>query len=454
MMYPLRSALSFSLVAGCARAALSIIPGATWTGTNTGEHVQAHGAGIIEENGIYYMIGEEKTDGALFQAVNCYSSTNLVEWSFEGQLLTRTEEAGDLGPNRVVERPKVIKNDNTAQYVLWLHIDSQSYGDARVGVATSDSVCGEYEYRESFRPLGFQSRDIGLFKDEDGSAYLLSEDREYGTRIIKLTDDYLDVEEVTFGWEYFAESPALIKRGDAYFIFGSHLTGWSPNDNVYSTATSLYGPWSNWTEFAPIGSNTYSSQTNYILPLDTDKAIYMGDRWVSSNLAASTYIWLPLEIEGTTVTLNWYDSWTVDLTSGTWAEPATVSEYEGEAGEFSGGARTIDCFQCSGSVAAGYIGGDEDSDNDGAVVFEVEVGTSGRITLDINYLNGNTNPRYATVSVNGGEEQTAAFVSTVHHSDSVGSSAVHVALNSGLNTIRFSGTGGWGPDIDQLAIPV
>lgn len=31
-------------------------------------------------------------------------------------------------------------------------------------------------FRGSFQPLGFQSRDMGLFKDDDGSAYLLSED--------------------------------------------------------------------------------------------------------------------------------------------------------------------------------------------------------------------------------------------------------------------------------------
>lgn len=129
-----------------------------------------------EENGVYYMIGEEKTDGAAFQAVNCYSSTNLIEWSFQGRLLTRTEEAGDLGPNRIIERPKVTKNDATGKYVLHLHIDSSDYKDAKVGVATGDSVCGQYEYIRSFRPFDFQSRDIGIFKDDDGSAYLLSED--------------------------------------------------------------------------------------------------------------------------------------------------------------------------------------------------------------------------------------------------------------------------------------
>ncbi|OJJ65124.1 hypothetical protein ASPSYDRAFT_139499 [Aspergillus sydowii CBS 593.65] len=457
-MYAFQTTLCVSLVAGYARAALSIIPGATWTATNTHEHIQAHGAGIIEEDGIYYMIGEEKTDGSAFQAVNCYSSSNLAEWNFEGTLLTRTEEDGDLGPNRIVERPKVIKNDDTGKYVMWMHIDSSDYKDARVGVATGDSVCGPYEYRESFRPLGFQSRDIGLFKDEDGSAYLLSEDREYGTRIIKLTDDYLDVDAVTFGWEYFAESPALIKRGDAYYIFGSHLTGWDPNDNVYSTATSLSGPWSEWTEFAPVGTNTYSSQVNYVLPLGTDKAIYMGDRWVSSNLAASTYIWLPLELDGATANLAWYDSWSVDLSSGTWSEPANVLEYEGEDGELSGGARTIDCSQCSGGSAAGYIGGDADSENEGVVVLEADVdmqsGGSERVTLDIRYLNGDSNPRYAAVSVNGGQAQTVAFISTAHHSDTAGSSAVHVELTSGFNTVQISGTGGWGPDIDQLVIPL
>ncbi|KAL4934955.1 hypothetical protein BDV06DRAFT_229274 [Aspergillus oleicola] len=455
-MHPYKQSFYLSLVAGCARAALDIIPGATWTATNTGEHIQAHGAGLIEENGIYYLIGEEKTAGTLFQAINCYSSPNLIEWTFVNQLLTVTSNEGDdLGPNRIVERPKVLYNDGTGQYVMWMHIDDTDYADARTGVAVGDNgVCGEYVYQGSFRPLGFQSRDIGLYKDEDRVGYLLSEDREYGTRIIKLTDDYLDVEEVTFGWEYFAESPALVKRGENYFIFGSHLTGWNPNDNIYSTATSLSGPWTNWTEFAPVGTNTYSSQVSYVLPLGTDQAIYMGDRWVSNNLATSTYIWLPLEIDGTSVSLNWYDAWTLDVAAGTWTERGDVSSYEGEDATLLGGAQTIECSRCSGGIAAGYIGGDDD----GAVVFEIDVDAqtaSDWVTLDVKYLNGDTDPRYAAVSVNGGGAQTVAFISTNSHPESTGSSAVHVSLVEGVNTIEVSGVGdgGWGPDVDQLVVP-
>lgn len=130
---------------------------------------------MIKVGSTWYMIGENKFGGSAFQAVNCYSSTNLIDWAFVGAILP-LQGSGDLGPNRVVERPKVIFNSNTQQYVMYMHIDSSNYGEAKVGVATSGSVCGSYTYRGSFKPLGFESRDMGLYKDDDGTAYLLTED--------------------------------------------------------------------------------------------------------------------------------------------------------------------------------------------------------------------------------------------------------------------------------------
>jgi beta-xylosidase len=119
------------------------------------------------------MIGEDKSDGPR-NVVNCYSSTNLVEWKFAGAPLSM--QGGDLSPGRVVERPKVIYNKATRKYVMYMHIDSGDYKEAKVGVATCDSVCGKYTYHKSFQPMGKQSRDMGLYQDDDGSAYLLSED--------------------------------------------------------------------------------------------------------------------------------------------------------------------------------------------------------------------------------------------------------------------------------------
>jgi hypothetical protein len=98
-----------------------------------------------------------------------------VEWKYEGAILTR-QGSGDLGPNRVIERPKIIYNKSTKQYVAWMHIDSSNYGEARAGVATGSTVCGQYTYKSSVQPLGFQSRDMGLFVDDDEKAYLLTED--------------------------------------------------------------------------------------------------------------------------------------------------------------------------------------------------------------------------------------------------------------------------------------
>ena len=121
------------------------------------------------------MVGEDKTNGATFQNINCYSSTNLVQWTYVRALLT-LQFSGDLGPNRTIERPKIIYNSNTKQYVMWMHVDNTGYSEAKVGVATSSNVCGQYTYKGSWRPLGYQSRDMGLFKDDDGTGYLLSED--------------------------------------------------------------------------------------------------------------------------------------------------------------------------------------------------------------------------------------------------------------------------------------
>jgi beta-xylosidase len=146
--------------------------------TNTGRHIQAHGAGIIKVGSTYYMIGEDKSEsGSAFESVSCYSSTDFIRWTYVGPILSKNDDSGsDLGPSRIVERPKVIYNASTKKYVMWMHIDSSDYGEAKTGVATSDTVCGTYQYLGGFQPLGHQSRDMGVFVDDDGSGYLLTED--------------------------------------------------------------------------------------------------------------------------------------------------------------------------------------------------------------------------------------------------------------------------------------
>lgn len=166
-------------------------PGTVWHDAS-GSVIQAHGGGITKVGGTYYWLGEDKTDGSPFQNIKCYSSTDFKKWTFVRNVLTR-QSGGDLGPNRVVERPHVVYNSSTQQFVMYMHIDSSNYSERKAGVATSTSVCGAYSYRGSFKPLGHDSLDDNLFLD-GGTAYLLSEDRTNAKlQIYRLSPDFLSV---------------------------------------------------------------------------------------------------------------------------------------------------------------------------------------------------------------------------------------------------------------------
>jgi hypothetical protein len=308
-------------------ATVSFTTGAART-DQSGNTLQLHGLGIIKVGNTWYGFGEDKTGetsaDTSFQDITCYTSTDLANWTYQGQALSR-QSSGDLGPSRVVERPKVIYNASTGTYVMYMHIDSTNYSEAKVGVATSSTPCGPYTYRGSFRPLGNLSRDLGLFQDTDGTAYLLSEDRNNGLRIDRLSADYLSVDSAVAvlgsSGSGSVEAPAMIKKDGTYYVFGSHLTGWSLNDNIYATATSLSGPWSAFRNFAAPGTHTYGSQTANVITVQGSAGttyLYAGDRWDTSDLGASKLIWLPLTIRGTTVNLGQYPTWSLDAAAGTW----------------------------------------------------------------------------------------------------------------------------------------
>ncbi|MFJ9908003.1 RICIN domain-containing protein [Streptomyces sp. NPDC101152] len=315
-------------------ASVTFTLGATRTDQN-GNTLQLHGLGIIKVGSTWYGFGEDKTgetsSNTSFQDIPCYASTDLANWTYQGVALAK-QASGDLGPSRVVERPKVIYNASTSTYVMYMHIDSTNYGDARVGVATSSTPCGPYTYRGSFRPLGNVSRDIGLFQDSDGTGYLLSEDRNNGLHIYKLSADYLSVDSGVAllgsgGSANSYEAPAMVKINGVYYLLASHLTGWGANDNVYTTATSLSGTWAPMRNFAAPGTHTYNSQTANIITVQGSAGttyIYAGDRWNAGDLGNSQLIWLPMTIRGTVVNVGQYPSWSLDTGAGTWTPDSGV----------------------------------------------------------------------------------------------------------------------------------
>lgn len=323
------------IITFCSRAAFSqetntIHPNDIWP-DNNGNHIQAHGGGIIKWQGQFYWYGEERRDGldSNRRYVSCYRSKDLVHWTLLGDALNMTKPDSVLG-QWVVERPKVYFNPKTKKFVMYVHVDGSvkgvspnpnvmSYTYAHVGVAISDKPQGPFKFLKTFRPLGHESRDIGQFVDDDGSAYLIFEDRKFGFRIAKLSADFLSVEKEMCLVSEHMEGGAIVHYKGLYYVLGSGLTGWAPNPNKYATSTSLSGPWSEFKDIAPPETKTYGSQSGLMLKIEgtkTTTVIYLGDVWKPKTLGDSRYLWMPLEIGEGKLWLPAPAPWTLDVKTG------------------------------------------------------------------------------------------------------------------------------------------
>ena len=321
--------LLFPLAACALFAAPGIIkPGEPWL-DHRGQRIQAHSAGITVWKGTYYWFGEDRTqtNDPNKRYFACYSSNDLVHWRFRRQVVALADPE-NLGPRWVLERPKVFANPRTGKFVLYAHLDNARYEFARVMVAVSDRIDGDYKYVKSFRPLDQESRDIGQFVDDDGSAYLIFESRPTkGFFIAKLRDDFMSVEKTAF-IEAPLEGGALVQVGGLYYVVGSHLTGWNPNPNVFATSPSLAGPWTEFKNLAPPEANNYDSQSTMLLKVVGSKkttVIFMGDVWKPKELWDSRYLWMPLDVDAGTMHLPTPRAWQLNVKTG----EATLQMQEG-----------------------------------------------------------------------------------------------------------------------------
>lgn len=297
----------------------AIYSGIPWF-DDKGNTVSAHGACIVRDQDHYYLFGERHSDTSnAFAGFNCYSSKDLYNWKFESIALP-VQSSGKLGPNRVGERPKVMKCPATGEFVMYMHADTLGYVDQFVGYATSKNITGPYEFKGPllFNGSPIKKWDMGTFQDSDGSGYVLL----HGGDIYKLGDDYKSItEQVHKGTERGFESPALFRKGNLYYFLGSGLTGWERNDNFYFTSNSLKGPWTKRGFFTPEGSLTWNSQTTFVLPVqgfEETTYMFMGDRWsFPKQTSAATYVWQPLTVSGTTISIPKYqDAWRINMPTG------------------------------------------------------------------------------------------------------------------------------------------
>lgn len=289
-----------------------IVNGIPWYDQNH-QPVNAHGAGIIRDNGKYWLFGEYKSDTSnAFPGFGCYSSEDLVNWHFERVVLP-VQKDGILGPNRVGERVKVMRCPKTGMYVMLMHADDLKYMDPHIGIATCKTINGDYQLRGTLQYKGqpIKRWDMGVFQDEDGKGYLLT---HHGP-IYRLSDDYLSVDTMIANVKGMGESPAMFKKNGMYYLLTSNLTSWERNDNYYFTATNIAGPWKKQGVFCPEGTLTWNSQSTFVLMLPDGTPMYMGDRWSYPHQAsAATYVWMPLQVDGEKLSIpSYWQSWNVQM---------------------------------------------------------------------------------------------------------------------------------------------
>ncbi|KAK9472184.1 glycosyl hydrolase [Dipodascopsis tothii] len=338
------------------QSAASVFQFTNWTDTS-GNSIQAHGGGFIAVDNYFYWFGENKTgDGNLFKSVTCYRSTDLASWEFRGNVLTPIADT-NISSAMVVERPKVVYNAKNSEYVMWFHNDDSSYGSAMVGVATSETVDGTYTWQGSFKPFGTDSRDMTVWKDTDGTAYIVfASDGNKDLKIASLDDDYYGVATQEYIWtSVYWEAPGFFKVNGTYYLLFSRQNGWMPADNYYMTATSMAGPWSAQTLLSGSGEHMYNTQNAFDIQIagrDDTLHIYYGDRWDSSHLGASSYMFLPavLDAEGN-LTLPYVSAWTPDVASGTYTTPA-YSSYDVATLTLTNSTSTAACTGCDTGTAA------------------------------------------------------------------------------------------------------
>jgi hypothetical protein len=308
-------------------------PGLPWPDSG-GTHINAHGGGVIFHEGRYYWFGEHNLPGRSEAqladgGVHCYSSSDLYNWKNEGLVLAvdETNPKSDIAAGCLLERPKVIYNEQTKTFVMFFksYPKGLGYQIAYVGVATATRPNGPYTYRHRFlgcdSPTG--SGDFAIVRDRDGAVYHVAVRKPDKVLCAgRLRDDYLfpagryhPVE----GIEEHTEAPAIVSMPEGHYLFGSGSTSWKPNAARAFFSKNLTGP------YRALGNptrgvnphnglgpeKTFGGQISFVLPVAgrTNAYIAMFDIWKPEAPINGLYVWLPLRFDAGKPVIRWQTEW-------------------------------------------------------------------------------------------------------------------------------------------------
>jgi hypothetical protein len=313
-----------------------------WKDTS-GTPIYSQGGGVFTFNGTYYWYGvkyngavsyaanTKKNSDTSFAAITCYSSTDLVTWKHENDVLTTASLGANVDSATWIGRMGVVYNATTKKYVL---ISQYQGGPAGTGelFATSDTPTGTFTFDHIQAAVtnvaNTTTGDQTIFTDDDGKSYLICSSSSGRSNLYVApihASDSLSIDAATriFGGAG-REGNTMFKYNGMYYFCSSDLHGWNASHSYYIAASNIMGPYG---AEGVIGNtdNDFShvTQTGFFVTVkgtSSTTVIFAGDRW--SDFAGNGLgfnEWCPLTFSGTTPTMASMSEWSFNAAAGTWA---------------------------------------------------------------------------------------------------------------------------------------
>ncbi|GGF05089.1 family 43 glycosylhydrolase [Flavobacterium limi] len=281
-----------------------------------------------EEADIYRNAPYVTLPNATFKSVTCYSSTDLVNWTFEGDVVTKDDVnksgrtwVGRLGVAYVKEMNK---------YAMFVQHGNE------VLIMLSDSPTGQFSWHQKInmeKMIGTSNTgDQTVFTDEDtGKSYLIY---SYGKGRNKIYVSEIGIKEgkvnlldctQIFKGES-REGNCMFKYQNKYYMFASNIYGWDGSFAYYLIADDIRGPYLPANDMLIMkGADedfAHVSQTGFFFSVKGSKQetiMYCGDRWANFAGNGLGYNqWCPLSFDGKTPYFNSFSSWNINAKTGEW----------------------------------------------------------------------------------------------------------------------------------------
>ena len=317
--------------------------------TVDGKPIYSHGGGIFRFTdpstgkekyywyGVRYKGSEEyRKDPSVtitdfyFEGVTCYTSDNLVDWTYAGDVLTKDEISrhehitwiGRLGVAYIPEKKEYTLIVQCGREVLF---------------ATSQTPAGQYHWQHkrdmtSFIGTSNTGDQTIFYDDETKKSYLVY---SYGRGRNKIyiseigvrndTIDLIDCTQVFQGES--REGNCMFKYKGRYYMCASNIYGWDSSYAYYLVADSIHGP------YLPVNDMkvmhgcekdyAHISQTGFFYTIKGTKketVIFCGDRWSCFAGNGIGYNqWVPLSFDKNAQPIfNSLSSWSINDKTGEW----------------------------------------------------------------------------------------------------------------------------------------